>query len=726
VDDKEVLEQLVKEFTKKAGDNKISETVQNEASSALKRALSAAREVYSKVDASKFKDASSAAIKQFIADLNSGKSIAEATAALTSSIGRNLKTFAVELGNEMFGDAFVAKAAEGGRDAVAALKGAISIVAEKSGIKLGVDLDITKPESILKAFAGDVAAAGINLGIAQGFDEVQAAVAKASQGADKLIGNLDRYRSAAGEISKIEINPFGSIGKDSKIADATAGIGKETALTFQEIFSKKAINLRETLAISAQEAQQQLSDIYGGLENSQFQLSGFNIGEIEGAEALAVTASALGMEVRDITSTVNELTFTMGATGEQAKRSIETIAKAASNTLLPVNRFHKEVMTAAGQFELFGDNTEEAAAMLDRFISKAAPNRIGASVQAFQSVARGIAGMSDEMKAFISMGTDLAGGGGAIESIVRLDAALESGDKDALQGIFDEAIARIEELSGAPVMTLQEAVASGQEQTFHQQVKMLEQMGLGSGSAQASYIFDASRRGAVDVETVRARLGGDVAMVDAAKEKARYGRGALDVAQEELGAGADFARFNAAYANGAANIMKTSDDLAKGFVELGTAIAGKSGLIDALKGYGVNTDAIKSDGVTVEGAVARANDARANLSNATVLETQGATANTNKATVGAASSTNADASASTGAETGQTVSAINYATARVLAETKNGATNASPGAGDSPPAPSPATPVEVTVKLEMAPGAEDFIRSSVKRVVVGAATGAPP
>lgn len=725
MDDKEVLEQLVKEFTKKAGDNKISETVQDEASSALKRALSAAREVYSKADASKFKDASSAAIKQFIADLKSGKSIAEATAALTSSIGRDLKTFAVELGNEMFGDAFVAKAAEGGRDAVAALKGAISIVAEKSGIKLGVDLDITKPESILKAFAADVTAAGIDFGIAQGFDEVQAAVAKASQGADKLIGNLDRYRSAAGEISKIEINPFGSIGKDSKIADATAGIGKETALAFQKIFSKQAINLRETLAISAQEAQQQLSDIYKGLENSQFQLSGFNIGEIKGAEALAVTASALGMEVRDITSTVNELTFTMGATGEQAKRSIETIAKAASNTLLPVNRFHKEVMTAASQFELFGDNTEEAAAMLDRFISKAAPNRIGASVQAFQSVARGIARMSDEMKAFVSMGTDLAGGGGAIESIVRLDAALESGDKDALQGIFDEAIARIEELSGAPVMTLQEAVASGQEQTFYQQVKMLEQMRLGEGSAQASDIFDASRRGAVDVETVRARLGGDVAMVDAAKEKARYGRGALDVAQEELGALADFARFNAAYANGAANIMKTSDDLAKGFVALGGVIAGKSGLIEALKRYGVNTDAIKSDGVTVEEAVAKVNNASANLDRATVRETQGATANAGRLTAAGTSSTVADVSTATAAEAGSAATDLSKIIADVLKVLDTRATDGSPATGASTASAPAATPVEVTVRLEMAPGAAQFIEARAEEAVKRSANGTP-
>ena len=239
-------------------------------------------------------------------------------------------------------------------------------------------------------------------------------------------------------------------------------------------------------------------------------------------------------------------------------------------------------MTAAGHFSLFGDNTEEAAAMLDRFIGKADPKRIGASVAAFQSVATGIAGMTDEMKAFVGMGTELAGGGGAIEAIVRMDEALQSGDKDALQGIFNEAIARIEELSGAPVMTLKEAVSSGQESTFNQQAKMLEQMGLGHGRAQASDIFEASKRGTLDVESIRAQTGG-VGLGGGAIEKTTMGRGAMDVAKEMTGGAADLARYQLMYKTGAENVMTHSDELAKKFIDLGQAVAGKDSIIEALK-----------------------------------------------------------------------------------------------------------------------------------------------
>lgn len=586
------------------GKEGVNDSILEKAKASIKDAIKSVRAGFQSASAEEFKGATAAAIRQLAQDLRSDNpDITAAMSSFSGNIKRALKTAVSNAAAEnIFGPEFT-KGMERGKNA---LKGAFERMSEDAKLKVKIDLD--DPSSILAGLK-DVAGVGIGFGMAKGFDEAGKKINEANRFAQGFIGNLDDYRRTAGEISKVQINPFE--GSARTVADSAGAAGREGARKFEENFSKEAINLRFRFGISADDAQRELAAVYSGLENYGAQLEGIELkakidGQdkvISGAEAIATAARATGIDIQTMTSAINDLTFTMDANGAEAVTSIETIAKAAANTLLPVNRFHKEVMTAAGQFSDFGDNTEEAAAMLDRFISKADPNRIGASVKAFQSVASGIAGMADEMKAFIGMGTDLAGGGGAIESIVRLDAALQSGDKDALQGIFDEAISRIEELSGAPVMTLQEAVASGQESTFYQQAKMLEQMGLGRGSAQASDIFAASKRGAIDVETIRAQGGAGLAA--GAIEKAGFGRGVLDIAEQQAGAAADLARFNAAYSEGSVKIMDTSARLADGLLSLGNTVAGTASVMDALARFGVKDFAVtETSAATGEAAVA--------------------------------------------------------------------------------------------------------------------------
>jgi len=587
---------VIAQLSQSGIDGPILETIKNK----LKEVFKGLQGSLQGATAAELKSALLASAKQLAVDIQ--KPNADIDKAI-GIFGENMKgafAKAAEGASKAFGDIFGSGAVAEIQKSKNAIKGAIDRVMAGAGIKL--DLNMEDPTSMLKGLK-DVLGTGVDFGIAKGIDEVSDKINTADNFARRLIGSLDEYRSTAGDISKIQINPFeGS--KSRGIANSAAMVGVDAARAFEKEFSAEAIDLRATIGISATDASRQLKEVYTGLENYGSQLDkgikvttkvkakgdkGEDILEdkvISGAQAIVMAAQATGISVGKMTETINELTFTMGANGEQAIRSIETIAKAAANTLLPVNRFHKEVMTAAGNFSDFGDNTEEAAAMLDRFISKANPNRIGASVKAFQSVALGIANMKDEMKAFIGMGTDLAGGGGAIESIVRLDAALQSGDKDALQGIFDEAIARIEELSGAPVMTLQEAVASGQENTFYQQSKMLEQMGLGRGSAQASDIFAASKRGAVDVEAIRSQ--GGTGLGTMAVEKATYGRGAVDILKEETGAAADRARFNAVFGDESVKIMETSSKLAMGLLNLGNTIAGSKDVMKALESFGLN------------------------------------------------------------------------------------------------------------------------------------------
>jgi hypothetical protein len=571
----------------------------------IKEKLIEVRKLFSDMGVDEFASKVSGIIPQFAKDVAAGVGVPGAIKKLGTRAMNALNETIVLKVEEFFGidsGAMQAKATEIG----AALQGALNIV----GIDIPLDFNAEGAKKALKeAFLGGVDIAA-DLGAAKFFASTAAGLKEVDKHLTPLIGNLDKYRATAGEISKIQINPF----ETSITADNSTSSAKDAAQSLEKDFAKQAINLRIGLGINAEDASRELSEVYSSLENYGAQLGGIKLelksGEFKvGAEAIVYAARAAGVSVSTLASDINNMSFTMGVSGEDAMRNFQTIGKAASNTLLPMSKFHTEVMKAAQGFSLFGDNTEESAAMLERFISKADPRRIGASVEAFQSVAKGIAAMTDEMKAFVGMGTELAGGGGAIEAIVRMDAALASGDKDALQGIFDEAIARIEELSGAPVMTLKEAVSSGQENTFYQQTKMLEGMGLASGSAQASDIFDASKRGTVGIETIRGR-GDGYSLAEGAIAKTRMGRGSLDVGQEMLGGGEDLARYNAMYESGAVSVMKHSDDLARKFIDLGQAVAGTSNVLEALKDFKEKANAIANKelpkNVAVDAAVSNA------------------------------------------------------------------------------------------------------------------------
>ena len=728
-------------------DSKIDDNLINQAKSGIKEAIAKIKKAFPEATAEQFKNATSEAIKQLVRDLSADNpDIKKAMATFAKSMHSSLKDVMGSVAVDMFVPEFVAKAKEKSAEAGSAISGAFKKVAEGAGIVVPVDFDITNVKSLKEMLTGaggaaeDAAAVAGGFLLAEGFDKAEKVIAGVNTKATDLIGNLDDYRRTAGEISKIQINPFEGSGPG--ISNAAGAAGAEGARTFQKNFAKEAISLRFRFGISADDAQRELAAVYSGLENYGAQLEGIKLkakidGQeqvISGAEAIATAARATGIDISTMTGTINELTFTMGANGERAIRSIETIAKASANTLLPVKSFSREVMTAARHFSDFGDNTEESAAMLDRFISKADPNRIGASVKAFQSVASGIAGMADEMKAFIGMGTDLAGGGGAIESIVRLDAALQSGDKDALQGIFDEAISRIEELSGAPVMTLQEAVASGQENTFYQQVKMLEQMRLGSGSAQASDIFAASKRGAIDVEAIRAQ--GGAGLMATAAEKATFGRGASDILQQQAGAAADLARFNAAYSEGSVKVMDTSNMLSAGLLRLGGTVAGTASVMDALAKFGVKDFAITetsdaAGAAAVAEGIKNIQDTGSRESRGAMLDTQAAYRNEIQAALGKSQETVIEELTKVEGGVSNTVKAE---TDKVITALGGNATGAGAGQGDAAVAAELRKLIEElknktgqTVQIEFKGEAKELIKviadSSAKAAVEGSSTG---
>jgi hypothetical protein len=483
------------------------------------------------------------------------KGISGINELLKSTIGQG---FTVDTVYNMLGlDTFKADA----ENTLGALKG----VLQDTGIipiELSLDSAEVQVEKLKEMIGkGGLSKLAISFGATKLADQLRTV---RTQYTEPLTKDLDDLRITAGAIFAVRSNPFGAIRED-----VTAST--ESLKVFQQKFAREAIALQFSLGIDATDAKRELQSVYAGLDDSLRQLSGFSIKSgdqnIEGAEAVVVAAKAIGVEVQEITGDINEMTSRFGLSGEQAAERIMTIGKASAASGLSMRAFKDLVMDSAGQFGSFGDATEESAALLERFTKNASRERMKAVTDAFKGVASGIAGMTDEMKAFVSMGTELSGGGGAIESIVRLEEAMQSGDKDALQGIFDETMARIEELTGSPLMTMQEAVSSGQESTFYQQAALAKQFGFAGNRAQASDVFSAYRTGTVDIGDIKDRqMPADLGTQ--AREKMAGQMGAGEMAENLLRGVAAQQKFNALWADTTTSFMAQTQDLGKKLVDI--------------------------------------------------------------------------------------------------------------------------------------------------------------
>lgn len=550
----------------------------------------------------------------------------------------------------------------------------------------------------------------------------------------ELTKNLDVASKAAGTLFSERSNPFGVLNEN--VASSTNSLKK-----FQREFTEENIRLQFSLGINAETSKTELENVYRNMTDYAAQLSsatgpggsGFQIvGEgktVKGAEAIIVAAKAIGVTTEELARDVDNMTSRFGLSGEQAAERIMTIGKASSSSGLALSTFKTLVMESAKDFGAFGDATEESAALLDRFVRNADPSRLRAVTDAFSNVTRGIAGMSDEMKAFVAMGTELSGGGGAIESIVRLEEALQSGDKDALQGIFEETMARIEELTGAPVMTMKEAVQSGQESTYYQQAALAKQFGMAENRAQASDVFEAYRTGRFDIDTIKGRADPDLTAAARLKTTSQMTSG--EIGENLLRAAGMQAQFNALWADATDSFMAQTQELGKKMVDVTSKFSQAEGSIfEALKKAAEEsafkraaTDPVLGTGTrtAAEHTTAAATERVADATAATAAAGAGRVAESISAITGASAERVAGTEEADMRRASEAVNIFTTSVAAASAEmNKILMQAAAPGAAPTAPA-APPEPVVVKVEVELkGDNVKDMITVRATQVAVDA------
>jgi hypothetical protein len=375
----------------------------------------------------------------------------------------------------------------------------------------------TDPTKATAFFSGVSKGAGDSAealkGMVKTFGEIKVldVVGDLATSADKfeqaLISPFTAYQKQAAEFARKKGNVFSDL--------LGRGPGDQTEADidgFRDQIMASMKDLQINLRMSPDEANASVKAVLSEFTNLKAQVGDGMALNIDGKPVLdsigsmTLIAKQFGVTVGEVASHINTLTGMWGVTGEEAQSSLLSIGKAAAMSGIPAAEMFEKVTNLNKAFEHTGDATAGLTAMMAQFAT-AMPQRLGMAIVAAEKLGKGIATMSDEMKGFLGMGSQALGGGGnAIEAIVRMEAAMASGDQDKIREIQDEMAQKIEELSGSAMLTQQEAVDTGQEEKFYMQSKLAEQMGMSQGRTGYSAMVEGMR-GTTDVGSLNAAPG---------------------------------------------------------------------------------------------------------------------------------------------------------------------------------------------------------------------------
>lgn len=214
--------------------------------------------------------------------------------------------------------------------------------------------------------------------------------------------------------------------------------------------------------------------------------------------------AATGMQTAEMGKFMRQGMRELGVQGQDTIDMFGTLKVAQQDTNMRFNEVATTVMAGADKLKFFGNNVESATAIYQSFVQSLGEGREALAGTLFDSVVSGLANMNNGFRAFLGMTGQVGGGaGGALGGMLRVEQALETGN---LEGIMGDLQTQIERLSGAPIMSRQQAVDTGQEQQFVIQRQILQQ-GLGIGDReQAAKVMEMMAGGQqVGVSDIRAQ-----------------------------------------------------------------------------------------------------------------------------------------------------------------------------------------------------------------------------
>lgn len=235
-----------------------------------------------------------------------------------------------------------------------------------------------------------------------------------------------------------------------------------------------------------------------GTLRANIELHGEQGRSLSALEASVKIASAYQMEHSDVVKELNFAYRDLGTTGTKAFEFVARMASASQDLNLPMDIVRQNVEETSRAFKLFGDNSQAAINILDRFTPALKDSGLGPAAisELVSGMTSGIQQMDLAHKAFIS---SASGGKGGLAGGFEIDLLLQQGKVDE---VLRRTMSAMQNQFGGPITTLEDVQRnpemSGQ---LLKEISFLKNVaGIAKSDAAAYQILEMMKKGGATAE----------------------------------------------------------------------------------------------------------------------------------------------------------------------------------------------------------------------------------
>jgi len=243
---------------------------------------------------------------------------------------------------------------------------------------------------------------------------------------------------------------------------------------------------------------QTMKDVPGALAPTTRGLEdilGAQVRMIQPSAALATTMKAFGMSAAEAGTFGREAFLSFNQTAEQTIKQMGFIAQASKETNAPMSVAREQIVSASKSLAIFGRGSSVAANMWTTFARTLRESRVPLQNigQIVSNLTQGLANMSIQNRAFISMMSGLGRGATALGGGLQLELAMRS--PRGMQRNLQALTRSLSRFGGGRIITLQQAANDPRlEMQFMIQRQMLRKLTGVSGREQQNRILEVLRK----------------------------------------------------------------------------------------------------------------------------------------------------------------------------------------------------------------------------------------
>lgn len=344
------------------------------------------------------------------------------------------------------------------------------------------------------------AASGMNTDLSKSLDTLDkvAKIIPSFGIAPAIISGLKIFNEVAEPAKKLEYGLLATASASGELGDLLKEVGEDlSGLETKSVsYAEILYNVGNATGYNTEQIGRyaaELSKIPGALSTT-IDLSKDGTEQMHLLQAAMEVASGTGQTFSTVVSEMDRVYKDFGTTGKASLEIFSRLSVVSQSLKLPFDLVKDYLQTTAGSFRMFGDNSQAALNILEKFGPALKESGLGprAIEELTSSITKNVAEMGLAQKAFLSAST---GGPGGLQGAYQIELLKKQGKTDDVEKLVEDSLKR---QFGGKILTLEDAAkdASSAAQ-FAKQVQLITQgpTKLANTEGEAYRILEAMSKG---------------------------------------------------------------------------------------------------------------------------------------------------------------------------------------------------------------------------------------